>query len=161
MMYMEHTEPADVTGEAARRLADEVRRACVGIRVGRLHRLVGRRFDEALRPLGVTIAQMEVLGALTLISVPVRPADLVRLLAVERSTVSRNLALLEKRGYVTATETSPTGRSLRVTVTAEGRALYAETEDAWREAQLSLVDQLGADAVPTLDRWLGTLTGTA
>ena len=159
-MYMQHTDPVPATDEAARRLADEVRHACVGIRVGRLHRLVGRRFDEALRPLGVTVAQMEVLGALTLISVPVRPADLVRRLAVERSTVSRNLALLEKRGYVTATQTSPTGRSLRVTVTAEGRALYAETEDAWREAQLSLVGQLGADAVPTLDRWLLTLTGT-
>jgi DNA-binding MarR family transcriptional regulator len=158
-MYMQQLDPVHAVDEAARRLADEVRHACLGIRVGRLHRLVGRRFDEALRPLGVTVAQMEVLGALTLISVPARPADLVRRLAIERSTVSRNLALLEKRGYVTATETSPTGRSLRVTITAEGRALYAQTEDAWRKAQLSLVDQLGADSVPTLDRWLVTLTG--
>jgi DNA-binding MarR family transcriptional regulator len=157
-MYMQQSAAAD---QAARRLADEVRRVCLGIRVGRLHRVVGRRFDEALRPLALTLAQMELLGTLALFPTPARPADLVRILAVERSTVSRNLALLERRGYLTATETSASGRSLRVTITEEGRALYAETRDAWKAAQRSLVDQLGADVVTTLDDWLARLIGTA
>ena len=65
---------------------------------------------------------MEVLGALVLNDTPPRPPDLAKWLAVERSTMNRNLALMEKRGYVRTTETSPTGRSQRVTVTREGEA---------------------------------------
>ncbi|MFC0553183.1 MarR family winged helix-turn-helix transcriptional regulator [Planotetraspora thailandica] len=144
----------------ARRMALEVRRSCLGVRIGRLNRLVARRFEHALRPLGLSLAQVEVLGALVLIQDPARPADLVNLLAVERSTISRNLALLEKRGYVTTTKTSPTGRSQRVTVTAEGQSVLAHAEQAWAEAQRVVADQLGAHALPTLDAWLEKLASS-
>jgi DNA-binding MarR family transcriptional regulator len=160
-MYMQHLTSVSASDDEPQRLADEVRRACVGVRVGHLHRLVSRRYDEALRPLGVTLTQMEILGVLILMPAPARPATLANMLGVERSTMSRNLDLLEKRGYVSTAETSPSGRSLRIAVTAEGRALHAATEGAWREAQQSLVDRLGTDVVSTLDRWLVELNEAA
>lgn len=154
---MQHHE----TKDQAEQMAMDLRTSCFGVRIGRLNRLVGRRFDHALGPLGLSIAQMEVLGALVLNDTPLRPADLAQWLAVERSTMSRNLALMEKRGYVRATETSPTGRSQRVAITREGEAALGQAEQAWREVQNSIAAQLGDRAVPTLNSWLESLTSAA
>src|SRR5215813_4049967 len=96
--------------EAAGRLAAAMAEGCVATRISRLHRLVARRFEQALRPLGVTLPQLEVLAALTIVGRPVRPTDLADLLAVERSTMSRNLAVLEGAGWIATAQRSPTGR---------------------------------------------------
>lgn len=88
---------------------------CLGTRVSRLHRVVARRYDQALRPLGLSIAQMEILSYLVLDDAPARPAELAGMLLAERSTVSRNLAALQERGWVATSTTSATGRSMAVT----------------------------------------------
>lgn len=154
---MQHSEMKD----RASQVASDLRTSCLGVRIGRLNRLVGRRFDHALGPLGLSIAQMEVLSALVLNDSSLRPADLAQWLVVERSTMSRNLALMEKRGYVRTTETSPTGRSQRVAITREGEAALGQAEQAWRKVQDSINAQLGQRAVPTLDSWLESLTSAA
>ena len=108
--------------------------SCLGVRVGRLQRLVGRRFDQALRPLGLSISQMEVLSALTIMQTSLRPGELAAALSIERSTMSRNLALMEKHGLVETTETSPTGRSTKIGITALGSQTLADATTAWGEA---------------------------
>lgn len=142
----------------AEALAAAMESQCLGVRVGRLQRLVGRRFDRELRPLGLSIPQLEVLSALVLCAAPVKPSDLAGWLCIERSTMSRNLALLEQRGLVETTERSPTGRSLRVTITDGGAATLAEAEKAWTTAQEALRDVIGNDAAATLDTWIAALT---
>jgi hypothetical protein len=47
-------------------VAEEMQANCLGVRVGRLHRIVARRFDQALRPLGLSLSQMEILSGLTI-----------------------------------------------------------------------------------------------
>jgi len=92
----------------------------------------------------------------------VRPATLADRLAVERSTMSRNLARLEKRSWVQIAERSPTGRSMTVVITDAGREMLIRAEKAWREAQGSLLDSLGdTNVAGVLDTWLHGLTATA
>ena len=141
----------------AREFADETRRACLGTRVGRLHRVVARRFDGALRPLGLTMPQMEILASLVLHDAPVRPSELAEVLLAERSTVSRNLAALRDRGWVEAAEISPTGRSMSFAVTPEGARVLTSARTAWSEAQASVVGSLGPETAATLDTWLDDL----
>ena len=138
----------------AEQVAADLQTSCIGLRVGRLNRVVGRRFDQALRPLGLSVAQMEILGCLTMNEEPLRPADLAAWLAVERSTMSRNLTLMEERGYICATSLSPTGRTQRVTITGEGMAALAGAQQAWRHTQDAVARDLGSDAVTVLDTWL-------
>ncbi len=130
---------------------------CLGLRVGRLQRLVSRHFAQALRPHGLTNPQMEVLAVLILHGDPVRPSVLADQLAVERSTMSRNLALMEESGWITASETSPTGRFMAVTITPAGKQKLAGARAAWIDAQAAALQVLGADAVGTLDTWLDGL----
>lgn len=140
-------------------LAQAMQQQCLGMRVAYLHRLVSRRFDQALRPLGLSVPQLEILSMLILGEQPLRPSDVAERLGMERSTVSRTLALMTRNGLVETTETSPTGRSLWVTVTRDGRAALARAESAWRSAQDDVHDALGAEAAGTMDDWLAGLSG--
>jgi len=142
-------------------LADSMATSCIGTRVGRLHRLVGRRFDESLRPLDLSMSQIEILSALTVIAGPVRPSALADVLGMERSTRSRNLAAMEDRGWIAPEETSATGRSMTVTITEAGKAKLATADAAWNDAQSALVDAMGPTAAATIDAWLDMLAGQA
>jgi DNA-binding MarR family transcriptional regulator len=135
-------------------LAEEVRGACLGMRVSRLHRVVARVYEQALQTAGLSLPQMEILTVLIGATGPVRPAALAARLMLERSTVSRNLALMQKRGWVTVAETSPTGRAMSVTVTDTGVTAFTSASTAWRSAQTSAAGMLGPAAASVLDQWL-------
>jgi len=136
-------------------LAAEVGGACLGMRVARLHRVVARRYEQALHTAGLTQPQMEVLASLISAAGPVRPAALAARLMLERSTVSRNLALMQDRGWVAVTATSATGRAMSVTVTDAGGAAFTSAGTAWRRAQADAARMLGPDAAAVFDQWLG------
>jgi DNA-binding MarR family transcriptional regulator len=150
---MQHISPAQPMAQA-------MREGCLGLRVGRLQRLVGRRFDRELRPLGLSMSQLGVLSALTTHGGIVKPARLADWLGTERSTISRNLALLEAKGLVRSAEVSASGRTMAVSLTKRGSDALAGAEGAWRAAQASLTDLLGDDAPAKLDTWLDQLDGT-
>jgi len=135
-------------------LAEEVRGACLGMRVARLHRIVARVFDQALQTVGLSLPQMEILTVLMSATGPVRPAALAGRLMLERSSVSRNLALMKTRGWVAVVETSPTGRAMSVTITDTGVAAFTSASTAWRGAQTSAAAMLGPAAASMLDQWL-------
>ena len=78
-------------------LAAEVAGACLGMRVARLHRVVARLYEQALQTAGLTQPQMEVLTTLISAAGPVRPTALAARLMLERSTIGRNLALMQKK----------------------------------------------------------------
>ena len=136
-------------------LAAEVAGACLGMRVARLHRVVARLYEQALQTAGLTQPQMEVLASLISAAGPVRPAALAARLMLERSTVSRNLALMQNRGWVAVSETSATGRAMSVTVTDAGGAAFTSAGTAWRRAQADAARMLGPDAASVFDQWLG------
>jgi len=141
-------------------LAVEVAGACLGMRVARLHRVIARRYEQALQTAGLSQPQMEVLASLIIAAGPVRPAALAARLMLERSTLSRNLALMQKKGWVAVAETSATGRAMSVTITSAGAAAFASADSAWRRAQADAARMLGPDAAPTLDHWLGSAAAT-
>lgn len=98
-------------------MADDMRADFLGVRIAWVHRLVTRVFEQALRPTGLTLPQLELLSTLTIVSRPIKPNELAEFTAVERSTTSRNLAVPQAKGWVTATDVSPTGRAMAITIT--------------------------------------------
>ncbi len=138
-------------------LARQMQQTCLGVRIGRLHRLVVRRYDQHLRDTGLSIPQIEILSALHLIPEPIKPSDLAGHLGIERSTMSRNLSVLADKNLVTASRTSPTGRAQRITITSAGRRALRDAGRAWAAAQASVRAALGADAAGLIDRWIDDL----
>ncbi len=138
--------------------AQDMQKNCLGMRVGRLQRLVGREFDHALRPLGLSVPQLEILSALIIGDRPWRPGELASLLNMDRSTMSRNLNSMAAHGYVSTKQTTPAGRSQWVEVTKEGCCAVAQAHSAWRRVQRSVAARIGTEASHTLDTWLSGLT---
>lgn len=143
---------------AAAEFADVLRSDCLGTRVGQLHREISRRYEDALRPVGLSMPQVEILGALVLHDEGARPNELAEILRVGRSTMSRNLAALHARGWVDTAEASPTGRSMSVAITPAGAERLAAARQAWTAVQERTLESLGAGAPRTLDRWLTRLS---
>ena len=135
-------------------LAAELGRSCLGMRVARLHRVIARCYEQELQTAGFTQPQIEVLASLVRAAGPMRPGALAARLMLERSTISRNLALLQKKGWIAAAETSATGRAMSVAITDAGRAAFAGADAAWRRAQAEATRMLGPDAAALLDQWL-------
>jgi len=121
------------TPDDTRRLAMEMRRECVAMRVRLLNRRISRLYDAALRPYGVTTAQLNIMTALALTG-GARATDIADTLAIEKSTLSRNLARMVERGWISAVdEARGTGKELQLL--AAGRKLFERAIPAWRAAQ--------------------------
>lgn len=92
-----------------------------------------RLYDERLRPYDLTISQFTMLSALIL-GGPATVGVLAERLGVDRTTLSRNIALGEKRGLVNS---GPGGdaRERVVTITKVGRLKAEAALPAWRAAE--------------------------
>jgi DNA-binding MarR family transcriptional regulator len=134
--------PSD--GEAAR----EILRGCVCSRTRMLDRVLSRLFDDSLSPLGVRANQLTVLALLGAME-GLRAADVARYLEMDKSTVSRGLALMRARGWIEES-TGPTRASRCLKVTAEGRRLLHETLPLWRSAVEGAREVLGEESVEAL-----------
>jgi DNA-binding MarR family transcriptional regulator len=105
-------------------------------------RTLSRAYDEALRPVDLKITQLAVLVAASLSDGRQTITDLADALGLERSSLSRNLDLLERRGLV-ALGPETQHRARHVSLTPEGRALLEAAMPLWEGAQARLHDRLG------------------
>ena len=76
---------------------------CLAVRICLLNRTVTNIFDEALRPLGVKVSQLNVLVVVAKLG-PISPGDVARRLNMEKSTVSRNVDRMRTRGWLRVSE---------------------------------------------------------
>jgi DNA-binding MarR family transcriptional regulator len=111
-----------------------VRDACLSLHLQRAARAVGRRFDLALRPLGLTGGQFSLLMSLNRPEPPTM-GSVAALLAMDRTTLTANLKPLERRGLLTVTADPADRRSRRLALTDAGRVLLGEAYPVWRKTQ--------------------------
>jgi DNA-binding MarR family transcriptional regulator len=123
-----------------------VRDTCLCLHVQRAARALARRFDEALRPAGLTNGQFSLLMSLNR---PMPPAmgSVASLLAVDRTTLTAALKPLERRGLVEITGDPADRRSRLLTLTPAGRTVLASAVPIW-EATHAVVDGLLGDGGP-------------
>lgn len=119
---------------------------CLATRARRLERTVTRLYDAALRPHGVSGAQLGVLVAVAL-SGEVQPKTLCTILDLEKSTLSRNIALMAGKRWI---KSQRSGRAQILRLTPEGSAVLARALPAWRRAQRQAQRLLSQDVVDTL-----------
>ncbi|CAH1663421.1 MAG: MarR family transcriptional regulator [Chelatococcus sp.] len=123
-----------------------VRDTCLCLHVQRAARALARRFDEALRPLGLTNGQFSLLMSLNR---PHPPAigSVASLLAMDRTTLTAALKPLERRELITIAPDPRDKRSRLLSLTAGGKTLLAEAVPIWKREH-AIVDALLGDGVP-------------
>lgn len=134
--------------------ASEVAAECLGYRTRSLNRTVTRIYDEALRPVGITIGQFTILAALVARG-PVLAADLGHRLNLEKSTLSRNLGLMQAKGWVRREPLEDESR-WELDSTARGRRIFASALPQWEKAQERALKRLGSRMAGSLLRLFAT-----
>ena len=109
----------------------QVRDACLCLHVQRAARALARRFDDVLRPLGLTNGQFSLMMSLNRPE-PAKMGGVSALLAMDRTTLTANLKPLERRGLVTIAIDPADRRSRLLTLTTAGRELLAAAVPIWK-----------------------------
>jgi len=120
---------------------EEVRENCAALRARMAARKLTRTYDKALKPAGLKITQFTLLIAVEEGSAKSLTA-LADMLALERSSLVRNVKLLEDEGLLEAAP-SGEGRSLGLKLTKAGRKKLTQALPLWREAQTHVETALG------------------
>ena len=123
-----------------------VRDTCLCLHLQRAARAVARRFDAALRPLGLTNGQFSLLMSLNR-PVAASIGEVAAVLAMDRTTLTAALKPLERRGLLTVSVDGADKRSRRLTLTPAGRALLVAALPVW-ENEHTAINALLAEADP-------------
>ena len=128
------TEPAEVI--------------CVCATARMAARSLTRIYDRALEPAGIRTTQFSVLARL-LEEGPLPLTHLAGRLAMDRTTLARDLRPLERRGLV-AISVGADRRVRMAALTPAGRRLVDEVRPLWKQVQRDVRAQLGPDHVARL-----------
>ena len=119
-----------------------VRDTCLCLHTQRAARAFARRFDEALRPAGLTNGQFSLLMSLNRPQ-PASMGSVASLLAMDRTTLTAALKPLERRGLVDVRPDPKDKRSRLITRTPEGLSLLSRAVPIW-EATHKAVEALAS-----------------
>lgn len=132
---------------------------CLARQTAMTARAVARIYGTTMRALGVPTTQFHLLGTLAL-HPDAGMAELSELLVLDRSTLVRNLKLLERNRLVESSR--PAGsRAKRFALTDAGRSMVAAAEPLWEQAHRRLLAALGPGGLDDAVRALGQLRQSA
>lgn len=135
--------------------AQNVAQQCYLTRIRTLDRMMTRVYNEAFAETDMTSSQFALLTAILLMG-ETTGAKLSAVLQIEKSTLSRNLKLMEKNGWIKAQDE---GRSTLLCATPEGTTLYENLFPLWAETQEKVRQLLGANGTEYLDLSINALKG--
>ena len=121
-------------------------------------RRITRHYDRALAPAGLSTNEYSILARLGRLG-PLPLGRLATALGVDRTTLSRELAPLEREGLVDATTDPADGRRRVICVSKAGRARVKQAFPLWERAQATLAEEFGADRTAVLVGELNALAG--
>lgn len=119
-----------------------VRDHCLCLHTQRAARRIARRFDEALRPVGLKSGQFSILISLNRPEPPTL-GSVATLLAMDRTTLTANLKPLERDGFVEGRPDAKDRRARRLILTQKGRDLLARALPIWTETHRAVESALG------------------
>ena len=123
-----------------------LRDCCLCLHVQRAARSLARRFDEALRPFGLTNGQFSLLMSLNRPQPPPM-GPVAALLGMDRTTLTAALKPLARRGLVKISPDPSDRRSRVLILTAKGRNLLAPAMPVWQSTHED-VERLIPDQSP-------------
>ena len=120
-----------------------VRDSCLCLHVQRAARALARRFDSALRPLGMTSGQFSLMMSLNRPEAPSIGA-VASLLAMDRTTLTAALKPLQRRRLIRVTTDHDDHRARLLQLTSQGRKLLARAAPVWMTTHASVEARLGS-----------------
>jgi DNA-binding MarR family transcriptional regulator len=127
---------------------DTISRTCIAVRLRLLNRVVTNLYDDALRPLGLKVSQLNILIVTAKLGLA-RPAQVCAILQLDASTLSRNVKPLQTHGWLEVVPEED-ARAQPFRLTAKGQRLIERAVPAWEEAQRRATELLGEEGIALL-----------
>jgi DNA-binding MarR family transcriptional regulator len=131
-----------------KKLRNDIGYNCVCFNLRRAARQVTQRFDRTLRQSGLKANQFSILMA-SYDPDGIRLTRMAKSLGMERTTLTRNLALLEKLGLVSI-DPGDDRRERNIRITEKGAGLLEKALPLWQKAQREIVELIGRDKIDGL-----------
>src|SRR5437660_12807618 len=109
---------------ATTRSIDTISRTCIAVRLRLLNRVVTNIYDDALRPLGLKVSQLNILVVAARLGLA-RPAQVCEILQLDAATLSRNVERMRANGWLEAVPEED-ARAQPFRLTAQGKRLIEE-----------------------------------
>src|SRR3954467_6441961 len=129
---------------------DTISRTCIAVRLRLLNRVVTNLYDDALRPLGLKVSQLNILVVAARLGLA-RPAQVCEILQLDASTLSRNVRPLQAHGWLEVVP-GEDARTQPLRLTAQGKRLLERAAPAWEKAQQQAEELLGENGVALLTK---------
>jgi DNA-binding MarR family transcriptional regulator len=130
--------------------AEIIANECVAVRLRILTRAVNKIYNDALRPYGLTVSQMNILVALLRLG-EAHQQLICQALYLDKSTLSRDLNRMRQEGWVEE-RAGIDERTRLLKVTPRGKDLIDQAFEAWQAAQRDALALLGEQDTTGIDR---------
>jgi DNA-binding MarR family transcriptional regulator len=122
--------------------------ACVGFNMRKTSRLLSKLYDQAFKSVSLKGTQFSLLMAVAG-NKDSTIGKLSKPLGMERSTLGRNAAILQKKGLI-AIEEGEDRRQQRIRITDSGISVLQKALPLWQGVQESLARELGEEKIKIL-----------
>ncbi len=130
-------------------LCMQVRAMCACNQLRRATRGVTQLYEAALAASGLKVTQLPILVGLGHVG-DLSVSTLAEALALDRTTLTRNLKVLEARGLVRTSESEDDARVRMVSLTLEGADVLADALQRWEQIQHVVEERFGRERLTAL-----------
>jgi DNA-binding MarR family transcriptional regulator len=144
--------------EAARKMANE----CPAMRARQASRVLGKAFDESLRPLGLQVTQLPLLCGVALFGE--RGASISALakgMVIDPTTLTRNIRPLERAGLLRVARSPDDARSKILFLTRSGERMIEASYPLWQRALNRVHAEFGTRRIEELRAQLANVVAAA
>ena len=123
-------------------IVDQISSGCLLGHWRKVNRILSGIYEAEMRDRGLKSSQLNLLVAVAKAG-PVRRIDLGKRLHLDPSTLTRNLQVMLKQGWIEEKLDEEDQRSARLKITTKGRKLLESIAPAWKRAQARARQMLG------------------
>lgn len=106
-------------------------------------RVVTKRYDIFLKPSGLKITQYSMLANISR-NEGITVSRLAKVMLMDQTTVTRNLQLLKKKGYIFYQEGGDDHRVKQIELSGSGKERLKKAQSLWELAQREIESELGS-----------------
>ncbi|MFJ7917550.1 MULTISPECIES: MarR family winged helix-turn-helix transcriptional regulator [unclassified Lysinibacillus] len=117
---------------------------CVCANLRKKTRLVTQLYDKLLQPTGLKVTQYSMLANIDL-QQAVSISRLGEILLLDQTTITRNINLLKRNGYVDLTRDPQDARAKVITLTDKGVEKLNEAAPIWQDIQERIINDIGLE----------------
>ncbi len=114
---------------------------CACFNVRKTARVLTQEYDQCITPSGLKTTQFSALAVIRRLG-PIMITDLAKAMEIERTSLTRNLKLIERDGLIRS-RSGEDARSRIVEITEAGQEKLDEAQVLWKTVQSRIVEKFG------------------